>query len=122
MIAHFEVLKPELTVNPDFYCAQINRVNQSLMKKGSEITNRKDIILQHDSARSALRKKNPKIIIMKWEALPHPHCAVGFIFILIQNATSKYVNQKEIDFSRPGIEILCTRGHKFFDNEGDYNR
>ncbi|PRD31669.1 UNVERIFIED_CONTAM: Histone-lysine N-methyltransferase SETMAR [Trichonephila clavipes] len=49
-IVHFEVLKPEETVNADLYCGQLDRLNQSLIEKYPAIFNRNGAVLQHDSA------------------------------------------------------------------------
>lgn len=72
-IVHFEVLKPEQTVNADLYCEQLDRVNQSLIEKCPAIVNRKGVILQHDNARPhCARRTLEKINELGWEVLPHP--------------------------------------------------
>ncbi|GFW15602.1 histone-lysine N-methyltransferase SETMAR [Trichonephila clavipes] len=56
-IVHFEVLKPGEIVNADFYCEQLDRLNQSLFEKYPAIINRKGVILQHDNARPHCSRK-----------------------------------------------------------------
>ncbi|KAK4873457.1 hypothetical protein RN001_015486 [Aquatica leii] len=43
-IVHFEVLNPGQTVNADFYCQQLDQVNQALVENYPAIVNRKGVI------------------------------------------------------------------------------
>ena len=73
-VVHFEVLKPGQTVNADFYCEQLDRVNQSLIEKCPAIVNRKRVILQHDNAKPHGAKRTlAKINELGWEVFLTHH-------------------------------------------------
>ncbi|XP_068622876.1 histone-lysine N-methyltransferase SETMAR-like [Battus philenor] len=72
-VVYFKVLEPGQTVNVDVYCEQLEKVNQSLIKKNPKIVNGKGVILQHDNTRSHCAKRTlDKINELGWEVLPHP--------------------------------------------------
>lgn len=141
-IIHFELLERGQTVNADLYCEQLDRVNQSLLKKCPAVVNRKGVILQHDNARPhCARRTLDKINGLGWEVLPHPpyspdiapsdfhlfrslqHFLCGKKFENledIQNGLSKYFALKPIDFYRSGFENLHSRWQKVIDKGGDY--
>lgn len=45
-------------MNADFYCKQLNRINQPLIEKWPAIDNRKGITVQHDNARQHYSTRN----------------------------------------------------------------
>lgn len=142
-IVHFEVLRPGQTINADFYCEQLDRLNQALIKKYPALVNRKGVILQHDNARPHSAKKTlDKIKELGWEVLPHPPYSPDiapsdyYLFRSLQhflsdkkfrneedvkNGVSTYFNQKPSSFYKAGIESLAIRWQKVIENEGDYN-
>jgi [histone H3]-lysine36 N-dimethyltransferase SETMAR len=65
-------LEPGQTITADLYCEQLERLNQALIKKRTELVNGKGIILQHDNARahSAINTQQ-KIKNVGWEVFPH---------------------------------------------------
>ncbi|XP_015184625.1 PREDICTED: histone-lysine N-methyltransferase SETMAR-like [Polistes dominula] len=141
-IVHFEIQKCKPTVNVDLYCEQLDRVNESLIQKYSEIINMKKITLQHDNARQYSGKQTfEKINKLGWEILPYPPHSSDIspsdfhLFPTLQHflnekkfknfydvkyAISKYLNLKPIDFYRSGIENLQIRWQRVVNNEGDY--
>ncbi|GFT73976.1 histone-lysine N-methyltransferase SETMAR [Trichonephila clavipes] len=141
-IVHFEVLKPGETVDADLYCAQLDRLNQSLIEKYPAIINRKGIILQHNNARQhCARKTMVKNNGLGWEVFPHspylPDIAPTNLYLFrsmqhfltnkkfqhlddMKNAISRCFTEKPIDFYRSGIENLHTRWQKVVASEGDY--
>ena len=69
-IVHWELLPEGETINADFYCDQLNRVQASLKELRPH---RKKVVLLHDNAPLHTAKKTKRHLQeLDWDVLPHP--------------------------------------------------
>jgi len=50
-IVHYELLSSNQTINSEFYCEQLQRLQQAIERKWSELINRRGVVFHHDNAR-----------------------------------------------------------------------
>lgn len=72
-MVHMELLKSGQTITADFYCQQLDRLDEAICSKLPALANRKGVILQQDNARPHSAKVTQhKIRELGWEVLAHP--------------------------------------------------
>lgn len=141
-IVHYELLPPGKTINSDFYCEQLDRLNQKIQKKRPELFNRKGIVFHQDNARphTALTTRK-KLRELGWEVLLHPPYSPDLapsdyhLFRSLQNSlngvtlSSKEDCEKHLNFffeNKPqkfysdGIMVLPKKWQKVIENNGEY--
>ena len=71
---HYEMLKPNETINGERYRTHLMRLSRALREKRSQYEQRHEkVILQHDNARPHVAKRVKTYLeTLKWEVLPHP--------------------------------------------------
>lgn len=72
-IVHFELLPRGQTIDSEYYCQQLMRLQQAIEEKRPELANRKGVVFHHDNARphTSLVTK-AKLRELGWEVLMHP--------------------------------------------------
>lgn len=73
-VIYYELLKPSETITGDRNLQQLKRLNEVLLEKRPEWTERHDkIIYQHDNARPHVARQVKEYLTeLKWEILTHP--------------------------------------------------
>jgi histone-lysine N-methyltransferase SETMAR len=126
------------TVNSEVYCAQLDRVANSLFDLGRE----DPVILLHDNASSHTAKvTKKKLDDLGWEVLPHPpyspdmapsdfHLFVSFKSWLkgkqfnnvneVKNAVQEYFDSKSAEFYARGFSKLPDIWEEIIALDGDY--
>lgn len=93
-IVYFELLARNQTINSDIYYYQLDKLNDSIKQKRSELTNRKSVVLHHDNAKPhASLVTRQKLLQLGWDVLPHSsyspdiaHLSDYHLFYSLQNA------------------------------------
>lgn len=139
-IVMFELLPQNTTINANFYCAQLDRLQQKLAETRPE---RQNTILLHDNARPhTARQTRQKLLDLNWEVLPHPPYSPDIapsdyhLFATLDRhlAGKEFDNEADVDasltnlffesqppeFYRDGIHSLHKRWQEVINNNGDY--
>ncbi|GFW90267.1 histone-lysine N-methyltransferase SETMAR [Trichonephila clavipes] len=68
-----ELLPDNTTINLEVYCHQLDKLNDALQQKRSELINRKGIVFHQDNARphTSLVTRQ-KLLQLEWDTMPHP--------------------------------------------------
>jgi len=72
-IVHYELLSSNQTINSEFYCEQLQRLQQVIESKRPELINRRGVVFHHDNARphTSLMTRQ-KLRELGWKVLMHP--------------------------------------------------
>ncbi|GFT31255.1 histone-lysine N-methyltransferase SETMAR [Trichonephila clavipes] len=67
-------LPDKTTINSEVYCHQLDKLNDALQQKRSELINRKGVVFHQDNARphTSLVTRQ-KLLQLKWDTMPHHH-------------------------------------------------
>jgi len=72
-VVHHEVLSYGLMINSELYCSQLDRLQEAIKEKRSELINRKGIVFHYDNARLyTFLMTRQKLRELDWEVLMHP--------------------------------------------------
>ncbi|GFV31715.1 histone-lysine N-methyltransferase SETMAR [Trichonephila clavipes] len=137
-----ELLPDNTTINLEVYCHQLDKLNDAIQEKRSELVNRKGVVFHQDNARphrSLVTRQ--KLLELEWDTMPHPpyppdHApAVYYLFRSLQNfldgktltsneEVKNYLDQfsasKDQKFYERGIMLLSERWQKVLDQNGEY--
>jgi len=71
-IVHYELLSSNQRINSEFYCEQLQRLQQAIERKRPELINTRGVIFYHDNARpyTSLMTRQ-KLRELGWEVLMH---------------------------------------------------
>ncbi|GFY01708.1 histone-lysine N-methyltransferase SETMAR [Trichonephila clavipes] len=128
-------------INLEVYC-QLNKLNDALQQKRSELINRKGVVFHQDNARphTSLVTRQ-KLLQLKWDTMPHPPYSPDlaplecYLFRSLQNfldgktftsneEVKNHLNQffasKDQKFYKRGIMLLPERWQKVLDQNGQY--
>lgn len=141
-IIHYSFLGTGESITAVLYCSQIDDMHKKLCMKHPALTNRKHPILLHDNARPHISKLTvQKLIELKYEILPHPPYSPDlsptdyYLFKNldkflkekkfnkeedVKNAFVEFINSREQDFFKVGINKLLGRWEKCVDSLGAY--
>ncbi|GFV27106.1 histone-lysine N-methyltransferase SETMAR [Trichonephila clavipes] len=70
-----KILPDNTTINSELYCHQLDKLNDALRQKRSELINRKGVVFHQDNARphTSLVTRQ-KTLQLEWDTMPHlPH-------------------------------------------------
>jgi len=66
-------LSSNQTINSELYCEQLQRLQQAIERKRSELINRRGAVFHHDNARPHISlMTRQKLRELGWEVLMHP--------------------------------------------------
>ncbi|GFX53690.1 histone-lysine N-methyltransferase SETMAR [Trichonephila clavipes] len=68
-----DLLPDNKTINSEVHCHQLDKLNDALQQKRSELINRKDVVFHQDNARphtSLVTRR--KLLQLEWDTMPHP--------------------------------------------------
>ncbi|GFS48091.1 histone-lysine N-methyltransferase SETMAR [Trichonephila clavipes] len=67
------LLPDNTTINSEVYCHQLDKLNDALQQKRSEVINRKGVVFHQDNARphTSLVTRQ-KLLQLEWDTMPHP--------------------------------------------------
>ncbi|GFX67324.1 histone-lysine N-methyltransferase SETMAR [Trichonephila clavipes] len=69
----FDLLPDNTTINSEVYCHQLDKLNDALQQKRSELINRKGVVFQQDIARPHTSLVTcQKLSQLEWDTMPHP--------------------------------------------------
>lgn len=141
-VVFFQLLPRNQTINSDFYCQQLDALNESIARKRPELANRKGVVFHHDNARphtSLLTRQ--KLLTLGWDVLPHPPYSPDLapsdfhLFRALQNSLReitfesdeavnqhllKFFTEKHKTFYERGIMNLTQRWRKVIEQNGQY--
>ncbi|GFX32131.1 histone-lysine N-methyltransferase SETMAR [Trichonephila clavipes] len=68
-----KLLPDNTTINSEVYCHQLDKLNDALQQKRSELINRKGVVFHQDNARphTSLVTRQ-KLLQLEWDTMPHP--------------------------------------------------
>ncbi|GFS72400.1 histone-lysine N-methyltransferase SETMAR [Trichonephila clavipes] len=68
-----DLLPDNTTINSEVYCHQLDKLNDALQQKRSELINRKGVVFHQDNARphTSLVTRQ-KLLQLEWDTMPHP--------------------------------------------------
>ncbi|GFS79440.1 histone-lysine N-methyltransferase SETMAR [Trichonephila clavipes] len=68
-----DLLPDNTTINSEVYCHQLDKLNDALQQKRSELINRKGVVFHQDNARphTSLVTRQ-KLFHLEWDTMPHP--------------------------------------------------
>jgi [histone H3]-lysine36 N-dimethyltransferase SETMAR len=138
-IIHFELLPDNTSITADYYCNQLERLNQKISLLRPQ---RGKVVFLHDNARPHVAKTTHlKLLQFGWEILPHPPYSPDLapsdyhLFRSLQNhLQGKTFDRREdveiflrqffeslpASFYRDGIHSLAQRWRTVIDNDGAY--
>jgi len=141
-IVHYELLQPGTSITGEVYAAQLQRVQNVLIRKDPALVNCKGIVLLQDNARPHIaRVVIYKLESLDWELLPHPPyspdmspCEYHLFLSLDNHMRNKRLHNKEQleqelnrffaskpkEFYAKGITNLVTPWEKIVETEGNY--
>lgn len=141
-IIHYSFLNPGETINSEKYCSQLEEMHQQLLIKQPALVNRHGVILLHDNARPHVSRTTvQKLQELQYETLPHPpyspdlsptdyhffkhldHFLVGKKFnneAAVKSAFEEFINCKNSDFYKSGVNALVSRWEKCIASAGAY--
>ncbi|GFV04697.1 histone-lysine N-methyltransferase SETMAR [Trichonephila clavipes] len=129
-------------INSEVYCHQLDKLNDALQQKRSELINRKGVVFHQDNARphTSLVTRQ-KLLQLEWDTMPHPPYSPDlapsdyYLFRSLQNvldgktSTSnkevknhldQFFASKEQKFNERGIMLLPESWQKVLDQNGQY--
>ncbi|XP_047370017.1 histone-lysine N-methyltransferase SETMAR-like [Vespa velutina] len=67
------ILPDNTTINSEVYCHQLDKLNDALQQKRTELINRKGVVFHQDNARSHTSLvSRQKFLQLEWDTMPHP--------------------------------------------------
>ncbi|GFW27894.1 mariner Mos1 transposase [Trichonephila clavipes] len=134
-----KLLPDNTTINSEVYCHQLEKLNDALQQKRSELINRKGVVFHQDSARphTSLVTRQ-KLLQLEWDTMPHPPYSPDlapsdyYLFRSLQNFLTLTSNKevknhigqffasKDQKVSERGIMLLPERWQKVLDQNGQY--
>ncbi|GFY08396.1 histone-lysine N-methyltransferase SETMAR [Trichonephila clavipes] len=67
------LLPDNATINSEVYCHQLDKLNEALQQKRSELINRKGVVFHQDNARPPTSLvTRQKLLQLEWDTMPHP--------------------------------------------------
>ncbi|GFY34308.1 histone-lysine N-methyltransferase SETMAR [Trichonephila clavipes] len=138
-----EALLPDnTTINSEVYCHQLDKLNDALQQKMSELINRKGVVFHQDNARphTSLVTRQ-KLLQLEWDTMPHPPYSPDlapsdyYLFRSLRNfldgktSTSneevknhldQFFVSKDQTFYERGIMLLPERWQKVLHQNGHY--
>jgi len=102
-------------VNSELYCAQLEMVNEKLLKIRPALVNRRGVLFLHDNTKPHISKMTQeKIKELQWEVLTHPPYSPNLApsdFNLFRSMEHFFCNQKfksldDVDLAVSQPEIL----------------
>ncbi|GFW49169.1 histone-lysine N-methyltransferase SETMAR [Trichonephila clavipes] len=138
----FKLLPDNTTINLEVYCHQLDKLNDALQQKRSELINRKGVVFHQDKARphTSLVTRQ-KLLQLEWDTMPHPPYSPGlapsnyYLFWSLQifldsktftsneevkNHLDQFFASKDQKFYECGIMLLPERWQKVLDLNGQY--
>ncbi|XP_065645670.1 histone-lysine N-methyltransferase SETMAR-like [Hydra vulgaris] len=141
-VVHYELLPTGQTITGLVYSAQLQRVHDLLLVKQPALVHRRGVLLLHDNARPhTARVTQDKLQSLGWESLPHPPYSpdlspTDFHFFLslgnhlkgqqfrdqdaVEMELKAFIDSKDREFFRSGINKLVLRWEKVLGANGDY--
>ncbi|GFU05964.1 mariner Mos1 transposase [Trichonephila clavipes] len=134
------LLPDNTTINSDVYCHQLDKLNNALQQKRSELINRKGVVFHQDNARphTSLVTRQ-KLLQLEWDTVPHPPYSPDltpsdyYLFRSLQNFLDRktftsneevknhldqFFPSKDQKFHERGIMLLPERWKKVLDQNG----
>ncbi|GFU01416.1 mariner Mos1 transposase [Trichonephila clavipes] len=73
LFSKLDLLPDNTTINSEVYCHQLEKLNDALQQKRSELINRKGVVFHQDNARphTSLVTRQ-KLLQLEWDTMPHP--------------------------------------------------
>ncbi|GFV49897.1 histone-lysine N-methyltransferase SETMAR [Trichonephila clavipes] len=137
-----DLLPDNTTINSEVYCHQLDKLNDALQQKKSELINRKGVVFHQDNARPHISLvTRQKLLQLEWDTMPHPPYSLDlapsdyYLFRSLQNfldgktftsneEVKNHLDQfsasKDQKFYERGIMLLPERWQKVLDQNGQY--
>ncbi|GFW68549.1 histone-lysine N-methyltransferase SETMAR [Trichonephila clavipes] len=134
-----ELLPDNTTINLEVYCHQLDKLNDALQQKRSELINRKGVVFHQDNARPHISLvTRQKLLQLEWDTMPHPpyspdlapsdyylfrslqNLLDGKTFTLneeVKNHLDQFIASKDQKFYERGIMLLPERRQKITSDE-----
>lgn len=141
-IVVFKLLPDNTTINSEVYCHQLDKMNDELQQKRSELINRKGVLFHQDNAKPHTSLvTHQKLLQLKWDTIPHPPNSPDqapsdyYLFRSFQkfldgktctsneevkNHLDQFFASKDQKFYERGIMLLPERWQKVLDQNGQY--
>lgn len=141
-IIHYDFLKPGESITAESYCKLLDAFHEKLRQKHPALVNRDSPLLLHDNARPHVAKLTiAKLHELGYEILPHPpyspdisptdyHLFLSFDNFLrhkmfnnqydVQQAFVSFIESRDPDFFKSGINKLVERWQSVVDANGAY--
>ncbi|GFX07539.1 histone-lysine N-methyltransferase SETMAR [Trichonephila clavipes] len=119
-IVFLELLPDNTTINSEVYCHQLDKLNDALQQKRSELINGKGAVFPQDNVRphTSLVTRQ-KLLQLEWDTMPHPPYSPDlepsdyYLFRSVQNfLDGKTFNSKE-EVKNPSISFLPAKTKNF---------
>ncbi|GFV91988.1 histone-lysine N-methyltransferase SETMAR [Trichonephila clavipes] len=137
-----DLLPDNTTINSEVYCHQLDKLNDVLQQKRSELINRKGAVFHQDNARPETSLvTRQKLSQLEWDTMPYPlyspvlepsdyylfrslqHFLDGKTITLneeVKNHLDQFFASKDQNFYERGIMPLPERWQKVLDRKGQY--
>ncbi|GFT51043.1 histone-lysine N-methyltransferase SETMAR [Trichonephila clavipes] len=135
-------LPDNTTINSEVYCHQLDKLNDALQQKRSELINRKGVVLHQDNAKphTSLVSRQ-KLLQLEWDTMPHPpyspDLAPSDYYLFrsppnfldgktftsneeVKNHLDQFFASKDQKFYERGIMLLPEKWQKVLDQNGQY--
>ncbi|GFU16048.1 histone-lysine N-methyltransferase SETMAR [Trichonephila clavipes] len=137
-----DLLPDNTTINSEVYCHQLDKLNDALQQKRSELINRKGVVFHQDNARPHTSLiTHQKLLHLEWDTMPHPPYSPDLVpsdYYLfrshqnfldgktftsneeVKNHLDQFFASKDQKFYERGIMLLPERWQKVLDQNGQY--
>ncbi|GFW07637.1 histone-lysine N-methyltransferase SETMAR [Trichonephila clavipes] len=129
-------------INLEVYCHQLDKPNDALQQKRSELINRKGVVFHQDNVRPHTSLVTcQKLLQLEWDTMPHPPYFPNlapsdyYLFQSVQNFLdgktftsneevknhhNQFFASKDQNFCKRGIMLLPERWQKVLDQNSQY--
>ncbi|GFT91492.1 histone-lysine N-methyltransferase SETMAR [Trichonephila clavipes] len=123
-IVFLELLPDNTTINSEVYCHQLDKLNDVLQQKRSELINGKGVVFHQDNARphtSLATRQN--LLQLEWDTMPHPPYSPDlapsdyYLFRSVQNFLDGKTFTSNEEVKNPSISFLLAKTKNFMSVE-----
>ncbi|GFW05876.1 mariner Mos1 transposase [Trichonephila clavipes] len=135
-------LPDNTTINSEVYCHQLDKLNDALKQKRTQLINRKGVVFHQDNARSHTSLvTRQKLLQLEWDTMQHlpysPDLAPSDYYLFrspqnfldgktftsneeVNNHLDQFFASKDQQFYERGLMLLPERWQKVLDQYGQY--
>ncbi|GFX87501.1 mariner Mos1 transposase [Trichonephila clavipes] len=119
-----KLLPDNTTIDSEIYCHQLDKLNDALQQKRSELTNRKGVVFHQDNARPHTSLvTHQKLLQLEWDTMPHPQYSPDlapsdyYLFRSLQNFLDGKTFTSNEEVKNHLDQFFASKNQKFYERE-----